>query len=56
MAIRALIRAAPPLWPNTVTLAGSPPKLAMLSFTQVRAAMMSSWPALPESGRPGRCR
>ena len=38
----------PPDWPMMVTLSGSPPKLAMLSFTHWRAATQSSIPTLPE--------
>ena len=40
---------APPDWPTSVTLPGSPPKAAILSLTHSRAATMSSWPTLPEA-------
>ncbi|MCY1237813.1 hypothetical protein D9M72_505240 [compost metagenome] len=47
---------APADWPNTVTLAGSPPKAAMLSRTHSRAATWSRRPMLacpsPRSRNP----
>ena len=51
MASMAAITPAPADSPNTVTLAGSPPKPSMLSLTQVRAATASSRPRL--AGAPG---
>ena len=39
----------PPDWPKMVTLAGSPPKRPMFSFTHSSERTMSSWPTLPES-------
>ena len=38
----------PPDWPNSVTLSGSPPKPAMLSWIHCSAATISALPALPE--------
>jgi hypothetical protein len=46
MASRAATEPAPADWPNTVTRSGSPPKAAMFSLTQVRAAIWSSRPRL----------
>ena len=46
IASRAAITPAPADSPNTVTLAGSPPKAAMLSLTQRSAATASSRPRL----------
>ena len=45
------IKAVYPDWPMMVTLPGSPPKLAMLLCTHLKAATMSSVPALPESAK-----
>ena len=44
IASRAAITPAPADSPNTVTLAGSPPKASMLSLTQRSAASASSSP------------
>lgn len=41
--------APPPDCPITVTLSGSPPKLAILSCIHRMAATISNKPALPES-------
>ena len=49
IAIRVLTFAAPPDWPKIVTFAGSPPKNAMLSWTQRSAVTRSSMPTLPDS-------
>ena len=51
MVARAINEPAPADWPTTVTVSGSPPKPAMFSCTQPRAATWSSRPRL--SGRPG---
>lgn len=40
---------APADWPNSVTLSGSPPKAAMFSCTQCRAATWSSSPQFPRA-------
>ena len=62
MAISVVTLPPPPDCPNTVTLAGLPPKAAMFSFTHVSAATMSSMPALlarlhfSPAPSPARCR
>ncbi len=53
MAIRVETFPAPPDSPKMVTLPGSPPKRAMLSWTQRRAATQSNMPALPEPAKAG---
>ena len=45
--------APPPDWPMMVTLPGSPPKFAMLSWTHCRDATRSRTPTLPEFLKAG---
>jgi hypothetical protein len=53
MASSAATMPAPPDAPNTVTVAGSPPKRPMVAATQRKAATASSRPRL--AGAPSTC-